>query len=73
VIKNITLSAEERLIAAARERAQHERTTLNSAFRDWLQRYAARESASKRFEELMRKYKHISAGRHFSRDELNER
>ena len=39
MLKNITLSAEEHLIRAAREKAQHEHTTLNAAFRQWLVRY----------------------------------
>ena len=39
-MKNITLSADERLIEAARARALAERTTLNEQFREWLMEYA---------------------------------
>ncbi|MDZ7728611.1 MAG: hypothetical protein U5Q44_10705 [Dehalococcoidia bacterium] len=35
-MKNITLSADENLIEAARERARRENTTLNEQFRRWL-------------------------------------
>jgi predicted nucleic acid-binding protein len=35
-MKNITLSADESLIEAARERARADQTTLNKAFRVWL-------------------------------------
>ena len=35
-MKNITLSADEGLIEAARERARTEHTTLNEQFRLWL-------------------------------------
>ena len=33
MLKNITLSAEEEIIRKAREKAQHEHTTLNATFR----------------------------------------
>ena len=39
-MRNITLSAEAELIDRARHRAESENTTLNSAFREWLQQYA---------------------------------
>ena len=39
-VKNITLSADEGLIEAARRRAAAERTTLNAEFRMWLAEYA---------------------------------
>jgi hypothetical protein len=35
-VKNITLSAEERLIVRARAVAQQRATTLNQLFREWL-------------------------------------
>ena len=35
-MKNITLSADERLIETARERARAEHSTLNDQFRLWL-------------------------------------
>lgn len=38
-MKKITLSADERFIEAARERARVEHTTLNEAFRRWLMDY----------------------------------
>ena len=73
MLKNVTLSAEERLIEAARNRAQKERTTLNSLFRDWLARYAGQDRAPTEFRKLMRDLKHISAGKKFSREEMNAR
>lgn len=36
-MKNITLSADENLIAAARDMAANEGTTLNARFREWLE------------------------------------
>jgi len=73
VTKNITLSAEEKLIASARLRAQQEKTTLNNVFREWLARYSARDVAHDRYGSLMRDLKKVSAGRRFSREDLNER
>lgn len=74
-MKNITLSADEALLEAARRRAAAERTTLNEQFRQWLETYARHE---RRAEEAMetvselRKRLH-TGGRRFSRDEANER
>ena len=73
MLKNVTLSAEDRLIAQARQRAQRERKTLNAAFREWLAAYVGKGAGADRYRELKSKLKHISAGRKFSRDELNER
>ena len=38
--RNITFSADEALIEAAREAARSENTTLNEQFRLWLESYA---------------------------------
>ena len=73
VIKNVTLSAEEKLIEAARERAQQERTTLNNVFRDWLNRYAGQPATPDAYRTLMKRLKHVSTGGRFTREELNER
>ena len=37
LVKNITLSAEESLIEQARKSAADQNTTLNAAFREWLE------------------------------------
>ncbi len=42
-MKNIILSADDKLIEAARERARVEQTTLNEQFRRWLADYARQE------------------------------
>lgn len=71
--KNITLNADEALIRKARQRARSEHTSLNEAFRNWLKRYAVRDSAAGEYDKLMDKLGHVDAGRSFTRDELNER
>lgn len=74
-MKNITLSADENLIEAARERARAENTTLNEQFRLWLADYAQQRERMQRYHELMAdlRGKLRTGGRKFTRDEMNER
>lgn len=73
-MKNITLSADETLIEAARDRARAEHTTLNKEFRRWLEQYTrrAQQAAEARavIEELQGR---LRVGRKLSRDEMNAR
>jgi hypothetical protein len=73
-MKNITLSADESLIEAARAQALSENTTLNQQFRIWLASYAQRQRMQ-RYEEVMKELrgKVSTGGRKFTRDEMNER
>ena len=71
--RNITLSADERLIDQARTRARREKNTLNAVFQEWLQRYGGSKAATGQYQGLMRRLKRVSFGRKFSREELNER
>lgn len=74
-MRNVTFSADERLIAAARNRARRERTTLNEEFRRWLESYALRENQSRTARETIADLQASlrTGGRRFTRDELNER
>jgi len=72
-MKNITLSADEDLIEKARVVARAQRRTLNAAFRDWLGQFAASEGDAQSFDALMRRLRHVNAGRRFTREDLNER
>lgn len=73
-LKNITLSADEALIEAARERARAENTTLNEQFRRWLADYARAQERMKRYDEVMTELRgKLKVGRKVSRDEMNER
>ena len=74
-IKNITLSADEALIAAARRRAAAERTTLNAQFRLWLADYAGRKQQADAAMATIRALRGdiATGGRRFTRDEMNER
>jgi hypothetical protein len=55
-MKNITLSADERLIEEARDRARRDHTTLNAEFRKWLLEYSGRRE---RVERAMRTLKEL--------------
>lgn len=72
-VKNITLSADEHLIEQAREAARAQHTTLNAAFREWLEQYTARKSFAQQFDEIMERTKYVKADRKYTREELNER
>jgi hypothetical protein len=73
MLKNITFSADEDLIRKARERAAAENTTLNEAFRQWLEKYAGRVETAQAFLALMDSFGYVQPGRSFSREEMNER
>ena len=72
-MKNITFSADEKLIEAARERARAQHTTLNEAFRRWLEEYAQRQAQADEalhvVEALRGKLR--TGGRTFTREEMS--
>jgi hypothetical protein len=73
-MKNITLSADEDLIEAARARARTEKTTLNVEFRRWLESYAQRQIRLQRYDEVLAELQgKLRVGRKLTRDEMNER
>ena len=74
-MKNVTFSADDSLIEAARHRASAEGTTLNAQFRRWLADYVGRKRQA---DVAMATIKELQAtistgGRTFTRDEMNER
>ena len=73
-MKNITLSADEGLIEAARERARAEHTTLKEQFRRWLYDYARREQQADEAMAVIRELRgKVRVGRKLTREEMNER
>jgi hypothetical protein len=72
-MRNITLSADEDLIEQARLVARAQHKTLNIAFREWLQQFAAQAGNVQEFNSLMKRLDYVKAGRRFTRDEMNER
>ena len=74
LVKNITLSADENLIEQAREVARAQHTTLNAAFREWLEQSSGRARWLQEYDALMeRTRKYMKVDRKYTRDELNER
>jgi hypothetical protein len=72
-MRNITLSADDHLIEKAREKAARQKRSLNDAFREWLATYAEAEGGAERYQQLMERLSYALPGRHFTRDEMNER
>ena len=74
-VRNITLSADDALIEAARRLARENDTTLNSQFRIWLESYVGRDrQAGAAMETISRLSATLrSGGRRFTREEMNER
>lgn len=73
-MKNITLSAEEFLIEAARERARSEQTTLNEQFRRWLADYAHARTRLEQYDATMASLRgRLKVGHKLSREAMNER
>jgi hypothetical protein len=46
---------------------------LNDLFREWLQELVAQSEKAGQVKLLMRRLRHVKAGRRFSREEANER
>ena len=74
-VQSITLSADERLIEAAREIARESNRTLNDAFRGWLAAYVAADGRAKRAESTLARLSKTlrTGGQKFPRQEMNER
>lgn len=74
-MKNITFSADEQLIEAARTQARSEHTTLNEKFRLWLKEYAKGPRHVKEAAHIVKRIQSYArtGGRKFTREELNER
>lgn len=72
-MKNITFSADESLMQEARLVAQSRHTTLNAAFREWLEQYAAPPGSAAALDALMRQLQHVKSSGPYTRDEMNER
>lgn len=72
-MKNVTLSADENLIEQARLVARSQHKTLNAAFREWLEQYAAQAGGGAAVDALMRRLRHVRSAGPYRRDEMNER
>ena len=73
MLKNITFSADAKLISKARERARKKRVPLNVAFRQWLDAYAAGDRNPDGYDAIMERLGYAAAGQRFTREEMHER
>ena len=71
--KNITLSADGSVIAAARARARERGRSLNELFREWLEALVREPQNRAEYRRLMSELEHVDSGCGFSREELNAR
>jgi len=72
--ENITLSADEQLIEAARARARAAHTTLNEEFRRWLAAYGRPQDNLQRYEDTMAALRgQLTVGPKLTPDQMNER
>jgi hypothetical protein len=53
--------------------AQAQHKTLNAAFREWLEQYAAQAGGGAAVDALMRRLRHVRSAGPYTRDEMNER
>lgn len=72
-MRNLTVSADERLIDEARRIAEARQTTLNNEFRDWLVEYTGRAGRLDKYRELVSSLGDFRMDRKYTRDEMNER
>ena len=73
-MKNITLSADEKLIEAACARAQAEHTTLDELFRHWLAEYVGCHERLQRYDQVIGVLRgKVRVGRKLTQNEMNER
>ena len=73
-MRNITLSADENLIEAARRRAAAQHTTLNAQFRLWLADYVGGKGpAAQAMRTSHQLQGRLRVGRKLTREEINER
>lgn len=72
-MRNVILKADEVLIKRAQLAARARHTTLNAAFREWLEQYASQAGGSVSVDALMRRLRHVGSAGPYTRDEMNER
>jgi hypothetical protein len=74
MLKNITFSVEEELIAKARETAKAQGTTLNELVREWIQHYGGREERRRRIQRVFDDLKDLDlSGPKLTHEQMNER
>jgi hypothetical protein len=73
MLKNITFSVEEEVIAKAREAAKEHDTTLNEMARDWLREVADRRTRRDHIRKFLASFEGVDFGPKMTREEMNAR
>ena len=68
-MKNITFSADEKLVERARDIARSRKSTLNQLFREWLADLAGQQERENRLRDLDLRLEYARSGGTFSREE----
>jgi hypothetical protein len=73
-MKNVTFSADGRLIEQARLIARTQKRTLNDAFREWFLQFTQQAGRAEEYAALMKRLRrHVRSDGAYKRDEMNER
>lgn len=73
-MKNITLSADEKAIEAARARARAQNSSLNEQFRRWLAEYSGQAARLREYEDVVARLRgRLTVGKRLTREDMNER
>jgi hypothetical protein len=73
MLKNITFSADPELIEKARRTAEANHSTLNNEFRNWLVKFTNKTASESDIRDLLARMSYVKPGKHFTREEMNER
>ncbi len=71
--RDLVISVEENLLAEAQSRAASEHQSIDQIMNRLLAEYVEQKSRLEQHRELMQRLDYVSAGRKFTRDEMNER
>ena len=71
--RDVVISVEEELLAEAKSRAASDHQTIDQIMCRLLAEYVERKDRVERHRELMQRLSYVSAGRKFTREEMNER
>jgi hypothetical protein len=72
-IRKITLRTDENIVRGAHDVARTRGTSLNAAFREWLEQYASQSGGGAAVDALMRRLGRGRSTGPYARDEMNER
>ena len=73
MLKNITFSVEEEVIAKARDAAKAREKTLNEMAREWMAEIGKQNERRAHIEKFFKAFEGVDLGPKMTREEMNER